>query len=276
MLGHKRNSRRSAARARRLRLPALNWRRIGLTLAGIAVTGLALAALGWLLDQPIQRVIVTGRLQRVSAFDVERIVRARLGSAGLVTVNLEQISDGLRTLPWVDSASVQRSWPRGLRIEIVEQSAVARWDDTGLINARGQLFLSEARFVPPELPQLTGPPGSEAEVTARYLATQGRLTEAGLRLVALSVDARGALSFTLDDGVQVRLGRREIDARFERFMLVATKIVSQRAQDIAYVDMRYGNGFAVGWKGGSGHLAGSGAPPARAPDSRASGGRFNG
>jgi hypothetical protein len=55
--------------------------------------------------------------------------------------------------------------------------------------------------------------------------------------------------------VQVRLGRQQIDARFERFMLVAAKLVSQRAADIAYVDMRYSNGFAVGWKGSGGHLA---------------------
>jgi hypothetical protein len=42
---------------------------------------------------------------------------------------------------------------------------------------------------------------------------------------------------------------------------VAAKLVSQRATDIAYVDMRYSNGFAVGWKGGAGHLAWS-APAA--------------
>ena len=29
----------------------------------------------------------------------------------------------------------------------------------------------------------------------------------------------------------------------------AAKLVRSRATDIAYVDMRYGNGFAVGWKG---------------------------
>jgi cell division protein FtsQ len=255
MLIRKRNNRRSAPRARRFRLPSLNWQRIGLSLAGIAVTALAFAALGWLLDQPIQRVIVTGRLQRVSALDVEQVVRAHLKGAGLVSVNLELISTGLRKLPWVDSAAVQRSWPRGLRIEIVEQAAVARWNDTGLVNSRGQLFMSEAHFVPPELPQLAGPAGSESEVTARYLATQGRLTEVGLRLVALALDARGALNITLDNGVQVRLGRQQIDARFERFMLVAAKLVSQRAADIAYVDMRYSNGFAVGWKGSGGHLA---------------------
>jgi cell division protein FtsQ len=258
VLKRKRNNRRSQPKARHLQLPALDWRRIGLTLSGVALTALALLALGWLLDQPIQRVIVTGRLQRVSALDVEQVVRANLKGAGLVSVNLEQIGAGLRALPWVDGAAVQRSWPRGLKIEIVEQIAVARWDETGLVNARGQLFVSEVRFMPPELAQLAGPNGSQAEVTARYLATQGRLTEVGLRLVALELDARGAWVLTLDNGVQVRLGRQQVDERFERFMAVAAKLVSQRAADIAYVDLRYGNGFAVGWKGG-GHLA-QGAP----------------
>jgi cell division protein FtsQ len=237
---------------------------------------MACATLVWLLDQPIQRVIVTGRLQRVSALDVEQVVRARLNGAGLVSVNLEHISNGLRTLPWVDSAAVQRSWPRGLKIEIVEHAAVARWNDTGLVNSRGQLFMSDAHFVPPELPQLAGPAGSEAEVTGRYLAVQGRLTEVGLRLVALTLDARGALSLTLDNGVQVRLGRQQIESRFERFMLVAAKLVSQRAADIAYVDMRYGNGFAVGWKGNSGQLAQQPAQQPRAPAAQSAGTGVNG
>jgi cell division protein FtsQ len=254
-LNRKRNSRRGAPRKRRLivRLPALNWRRIGLSLSAIAMIALAIGTLGWLLDQPIQRVVVTGRLQRISAMDVERVVRAQLGGAGLVSVNLAAISRGLRQLPWIDSAAVERSWPRGLKIEIVEQTAVARWNDAGLLNAKGELFISESRFTPPELPQLEGPPGSEAEVTERYLGTQARLTEIGMRLATLELDARGAWNLTLDSGVIVRLGRQQTDARFDRFMSAAAKLVGQRATDIAYVDMRYGNGFAVGWKGGAGH-----------------------
>jgi cell division protein FtsQ len=159
---------------------------------------------------------------------------------------------------------VQRSWPRALKVELVEQSVVARWNGTGLLNARGQLFISEARFVPPELPQLFGPSGTEAEVTARYLAVQGELTESGLRLVTLTLDARGAFEFTLDDGVVVRLGRTQVDARFERFVRAAARLVTQRAADIGYVDMRYGNGFAVGWKGDASH-------PAPAPGVRTDG-----
>jgi cell division protein FtsQ len=258
ILKRRRNSRRSAARVPRIRLPAINWRRLGLSLAGVALIVVAFWGLTLLLNQSIERITVTGRLQRVSALDVEKVVRARLAGAGLVTVDLEDISRGLRTLAWVDRAAVSRSWPRGLKIEIVEQSAVARWNNAGLLNARGELFLSESRFIPPELAQLTGPIGSEQEVTVRYLAIQGHLTEVGMRLAALGLDARGAWSLTLDDGVVVRLGRRQVDERFDRFMLAAAKLVSQRATDIAYVDMRYSNGFAVGWKGGA-------APQAAAP-----------
>ena len=104
-----------------------------------------------------------GALQHVSPLDVEKVVRAHLHGAGLVTRGSGATSAaGSRALPWVDSAAVQRSWPRGLKIEIVEQIAVARWNGAGLLNARGELFLSAARFVPPELPQLAGPAGSRA------------------------------------------------------------------------------------------------------------------
>jgi len=97
MLNRKRNTRRSLPRARRFKLPAFNWRRIGLTTSGMAVSALAVVGLVWLLDQPIQRVIVTGRLQRVSAMDVEQVVRGRLRGAGLVSVDLDDIGVGLRS-----------------------------------------------------------------------------------------------------------------------------------------------------------------------------------
>ena len=107
--------------------------------------------------------IVTGRLQRVSPLDVEKVVRAHLGGAGLVTRGPGRHQSRARARCHGSiSAAVQRSWPRGLTIEIIEQVAVARWNDAGLLNARGELFLSDARFVPPELPQLAGPDGTRA------------------------------------------------------------------------------------------------------------------
>ena len=249
--GRRRNRRKASAerRSRIGRWRTLNWRRPLIALAVLVGLAALTAATVWLLDQPIQSVAIAGRFQRVSPVDVERAVRQSVRGAGLVRVDLNAVCIAIKRLPWVDAVSVERRWPRGLAVSIVEQVAAARWGDSGLLNTRGELFAADVHHIPPELPQLSGPTGSETTVALRYLAIQGRLTEAGMRLAALRLDARGAWEIDLDNGVTVRLGRKRVDERFDTFIATASKIVAQRAGDIAYVDMRYTNGFAIGWRG---------------------------
>jgi cell division protein FtsQ len=252
MLNRRRSNRRRAEPGERWQLPPLPWRRLGAIAGGVLGTIATGAALLLLLNQPIERVRVDGHLQHLTALDVEKVVRSHLHGAGLVSVRLDEVSRSLRLLPWVANATVQRSWPRGLAVTVTEQQAVARWNGTDLVNAHGELFAGGARFVPPELPQLSGPVGTEGGVVTRYLALQGRIVESGTRLTALRLDARGAWELQLENGVVVRFGSRQVDERFERFLAVALRMVCQRAADIAYVDMRYTNGFAVGWRGAAG------------------------
>lgn len=233
-----------------LRLPAIEWKRW----LGVGSAVLALAVIAVLiriaLDQPVERVAIEGRFQRVSPIDVEKAVRDVSRGQGLVAIDLPTVSAAVRRLPWVDTVSIRRSWPRGLAVFVVEQVPVARWGETGLLNTRGELFVNDARHVPPELPELAGPPGTERLVTERYLAVQGKLVEAGMRLSAARLDPRGAWEIRLDNGVTLRLGRRQVDERFARFMEAASRLVAVRAGDIDYIDLRYTNGFAVGWRSG--------------------------
>lgn len=231
--------------------PEVDWRRaarIGAALAAVGLLGLLVTRA---LDEPIDQVTLEGRFQRVSPLELEQAVRKRVDGAGLVSVDLAALQRAVEALPWVDRATVARAWPRGLRIEVTEQVAAARWGADGLLNARGELFLTGARFLPPELPRLSGPVGSEGAVARRYLAIQGRLAEGGVRLTALRLDARGAWEIDLDNGVRIRLGRRDVDERFERFVAAALRLVMQRGAELAYVDMRYSNGFAAGWRNGT-------------------------
>ena len=246
---NKRNhSRRPEGRRWKLALPTLNWRRW----AGPSLSIAGVLAAGWLirvaLDQPIQTVAVAGRFQRVSPLDVEKAVRQVSRGQGLVGIDLHDVAAAVRHIPWVDSVTVGRSWPRSLSVHVVEQVPVARWGQIGLLNPRGEVFVNDPAHMPAELPELIGPPGTQATVTQRYLAVQGRMTEAGLRIARVRLDPRGAWEFSLDNGVVVRLGRRQVDERFERFLAAATRLLGTRAQDIAYIDLRYANGFAVGWR----------------------------
>jgi cell division protein FtsQ len=250
----RRRNRRKAAGERRQRSPLarlIRWRRTLIALASALALALTAAAGLEALDRPITTVAVNGHFQRVSPLEVERAVRQSVHGAGLVSVDLHAVGAAVKQLSWVDAVSVERSWPRGLTVTIVEQVAAARWGQSGLLNTRGELFAADVQHIPPELPQLSGPAGSETSVALRYLAIHGRLLETGMRLTALRLDARGAWEFDLDNGVTVRLGRKRMDERFEAFLATAAKIVAQRASDIAYVDMRYTNGFAIAWRGAS-------------------------
>lgn len=246
MMARPRNRRKSSERS--WRLPQVNWRALGISLGGVIGVCALAAVVVWGLDQPIQTVSVSGRFQHVAPVDVERVVKERVRGAGLLTVDLDAVHKALHTIPWVDAVSVQRAWPRGLNVLVIEQVAAARWGERGLLNTRGELFATDERHIPPELAQLSGPEGKEAEVARFYLAAEGRLQQAGLRLTAMRLDARGAWELDLANGVTVRLGRRQVDERFEKFITAALKLVTQRGEDIAYIDMRYTNGFAIGWR----------------------------
>ena len=223
------------------------WRSYARRAALIGLVAGALAALAWGLDRPVRVISMDGSFQRVSPGQIEKAV-APFAHSGFMSADLDALERAVEALPWVDHAQVQRRWPNSLHVTVVEQIAAARWGESGLLNTRGELFVRQAAHVPAELPRLSGPEGTESQVAERYLATEGRMQEAGMRIAALRLDERGAWEMDLDSGVTVRLGRLQVDERIDRFIRTASQVIAHRLTDISYVDMRYSNGFAIGWR----------------------------
>jgi len=232
---------------RRLPLPVLPWWRITAVLAAGAVLGLAWFATRSLLDQPLRAVVVNGAFERVSADRLEARLRRYMGSSFL-GADLNAIQAEVAGIPWVATARVSRRWPDAIEVTITEERPAARWGEAGLLNAAGQLIVAEATHIPAELPRLAGPPGTEAEVAARYAAIQAQLVQRGVGLAAVELDSRGAWTFQLGNGIRVRLGSAAFDERLAAFYRAFDSVVAGQAEDVEYVDLRYPNGFAVGWK----------------------------
>jgi len=246
----KQAKRRKQKKTQKLRIPAFPFKRLSAFLFAGAIIVLSYQFSAEMLDQPISSITIEGSFQRVSALQIEEAISDELGT-GFFSANLKTIQKRIVELEWIDQANVARRWPGTLVINVTEQIPAATWGESGLLNTRGDLFVRDARHVPAELPRLSGPDGQSSVVAQRYLLMREKLIPFGLDLRQVHVDARGAWQMKLGNGVDIRLGRRDVDSRAQLFLDVAANIISSREAEIEFVDMRYSNGFTIGWKNGS-------------------------
>lgn len=244
ILGRRNRKRREEPR---IKLPVIPWVRITSLLGMLLLVSGAAFAGRWLLNRPVEHVVINGEFERVSADRLEAVLSPYMGQ-GFLATPLDVIQQQLASMPWVATAQVRRKWPGTLAVTVSEERPAARWGERGLLNPQGRLFVSQADHIPAGLPQLDGPEGTEAEVATRYVAIQEQLIHRGLALAALALDKRGAWSLRLSNGIQVRLGSQDVDLRLARFFAALDAVVAAVAAEVNYVDMRYTNGFAVGWK----------------------------
>jgi len=249
-MARKQAKRRKQKKAQMFKVPKI---RIGRIVAPLVALGIIVATYQLtivMLDREISSIEISGPFQRVTALQIEEAISGEI-DAGFVGADLDRIQQHIVALPWIDQARVARRWPSRLSISVTEQVPAAIWGESGLLNMRGELFVAQARHIPAELPRLSGPDDSSAEVAKRYLKVREQLIPAGLDLRRVHLDARGSWEMTLGNGIEVRIGRRDVAERTGLFLDVVADIITGQAANIDYVDMRYGNGFTIGWKGGS-------------------------
>jgi cell division protein FtsQ len=225
----------------------VQWMRLVTLCTVLAVSLSFYVATLWLMNRPIQAVVIDGAFVRVSAIQVEDTLESYI-QTGFLSADLHAMRRQLRSLPWVANAKVRRRWPGTIEVAIEEQRSVARWGDAGLLNKNGELFIEKVSHAPAELPLLSGPHGSERRVAEMYFRIEERLERRGMATVSLRLDDRGAWEMQLTSGIRVRLGARMVETRMDRFFAALDKVVAAQAENVDYIDMRYTNGFAIGWK----------------------------
>lgn len=247
-MARKQARRRKQTAPKKLQLPKFPVAKIAAIAAAVGVIMLSYQFSMAMLDRPITAITIDGPFQRVSALQVEEAISDQL-ERGFLSAELDDIQNRLMDLPWIDRANVVRRWPGQLEISVSEQIPAACWGESGLLNTRGELFVTDARHIPAELPRLSGPDDRANDVAKRYLQIREQLIPRGLDVRKLHLDARGAWDMTLQNGIDIRLGKREVDARTDLFLTVVADIITQRSKEIEFVDMRYSNGFTIGWNG---------------------------
>ncbi len=166
------------------------------------------------------------------------------------STDLVAIRDAVLMSPWVESMSVQRRWPDGIRVLVVEKKAVARWGDKSFVSARGEIFQPKAGSENRDLPLLFGPIGKTAYVMDQYRSFNDRFRVLGVKVVELHLTERRTWFIRFDTGIQLILDQNQINDKLQQFLWLYERELKPYADRIASIDLRYRNGLAVAWKEG--------------------------
>lgn len=236
----------------------MDWRAVRWSFwIGVASFVVLLALLVWgamhihqvLMDEkqvPLDAIVVQGDLQ----YTDREVIRAAL-SAGEVgsffAADVNTLRQRVEALPWVYQAAVRKEWPGRLRIYVVEQQAVAIWNDVGLLNEHGEIFTAEVNLVEEYLPHLRGPQEHVEEVMRQYQRVGELLQMNGFAVEQLALTSRFSVSVKLENGISLQLGREARLLRVQRFVDMFPILSTHDERQIDYVDLRYDTGVAVGW-----------------------------
>lgn len=210
-----------------------------------------LLLLGWqgwqALDRPITVVRIDGELTAAERARAQEIVSLLL-PAGVLSMDTAILRDLLEQESWVDSAAIWRSWPDGLRLNVVAETAVARWRDDALLSARGRIIEPLELLGADSLPRLSGPDDS-AEVTMQvFQRVADALRPHRLRIEGLHMNEEGGVEVQVRDGPLLVLGHRDLGERLQRIDLLLRQQFPDGPEGVARIDARYDNGVAVAWK----------------------------
>lgn len=229
-----------------------SWRLPGGALFAILVTLALGSAVSHVHDPgtlPIRHVRINGEFRHLSPASLQEAA-SDVVRGGFFNVNVDTVRAALMREPWVQDVIVRRVWPDSLSLHVTEQVPVARWADSALLNDKAQTFAPERGTWPSGLPRISGPAGAESTLFEQYRRMTAALEPLGLKVARVDLDERRSWSLTIERGPEVILGRRESMSRFDRFTTVLPGHLLETLERIAVVDMRYTNGFAVGWKDG--------------------------
>ncbi len=227
--------------------PARRWSRPLLVTLVLLPGAALLVAVGW---RALPGYTGLAWLELEGSFDQvsEQRIAERLSEhrgRSVVALDLRALEQALGEMGWVDRVRLRRIWPDGLHVDVREQQALARWGEIGLVNSRGEVFTVGDAHMPEHLPVLDGPLEHAAEVLATWREVTRVLERHEQRADYLAVDRRGSWRAVLGNGVELRLGPDDPVRQTTRFVRTGLPELADRMAEVAYVDLRYTNGFAV-------------------------------
>lgn len=164
-----------------------------------------------------------------------------------LTLSEEKLQENFKKNAWVEKVDVKKIWPDQVIVQIIERFPVAIWDNM-VISDKGDLFKPDKIDFFSEMPHFQGPEHQQKEVLHIFKKLSKLLIAHDLVIKELRLRDNQSWELTLSNGVIIRLGKQDVEARLRRFCHVYPKWFATSFERVSSIDLRYPHGIAVSWK----------------------------
>ncbi|MDX1491233.1 MAG: cell division protein FtsQ/DivIB [Pseudohongiellaceae bacterium] len=196
------------------------------------------------ISKPVDKVLIANALNKVDELRLRRLLAQHM-NVGFFVLDVKSIKSALEEDAWVERATVKRVWPDTLSVSIVEEVPIARWGEASLLSQYGQIFTPDTVESEFSLPLLEGPDGSQHRVMEHYQVFSQMISNSGLRIASLSLTDRGSWAMSLQNGIEITIGRDDVLERMQRLVNLYDRHLASKVDEIATLDLRYNNGVSV-------------------------------
>ena len=198
------------------------------------------------LDKPIDRVVVNGDFYHLKEKEVINLIDQKVKD-GFLSLNLSGLNKYLESEPWIRNATIRRSWPSTIIVDITEEKPIARWGEKQVLNNVGDYLEITDKQSIKNLPTFTSEFGKSKEMIKSYQLMSEILAPTGLKVHEIRRDVVGSWLITTSSGIQINLGRDQLVQKLRRFQVVWSAQLTSQVEKIKTIDMRYPNGLSVAW-----------------------------
>ena len=198
------------------------------------------------LNKPIDHVVVNGDFFHLKEKEVINLIDQKVKD-GFLSLNLSGLNKYLESEPWIRNATIRRSWPSTIIVDITEEKPIARWGEKQVLNNVGDYLEITDKQSIKNLPTFTSEFGESKEMIKSYQLMSEILGPTGLNVHEIQRDVVGSWLITTSSGIQINLGRDQLAQKLRRFQVVWSAQLTSQVEKIKTIDMRYPNGLSVAW-----------------------------
>lgn len=197
---------------------------------------------------PIKTISIESNIKNSKKIDIFETSKKYLSSKSFFNFKINTLKEEIEKIEWIRSANIRRSYPNEVKIFIEEHIPIVIWNEKSYLNELGEIFF--IKEIKKDLPRLKSSDDRNLIMFGYFSLFYKYLLKNQIsdKIDRIEENDIRSLSVFLSSGIIIRFGSKNVKDKLITFFKVYKTLNARDLNKIRYIDMRYSNGFSIGWK----------------------------